>query len=237
MYILVLGGMQWYLKRLNRSRLLVTRPYTQESHIIRTFIFYHARISRVNLKEYIDKHSFVNGLSYKEQLVEYTYESKVNGSRSIIDHFIMSSNMFESIATYKSKHSVDNFSDHSPLIMSLELPTHHERSDPVCRSDMISQCNWDMASTENISLYKAELDELLHDHVDVPWEAIKCKHVNSRVHTNEVDRYHEALIQCCMLASTKSIPSAGKAVNNTKKGSNRMEWLCFWKKRKSNFLA
>ncbi len=42
----------------------------------------------LNLKEYTDKHAFVNGLSYKEQLVEYTYESKVNQSRSIIDHFI-----------------------------------------------------------------------------------------------------------------------------------------------------
>ncbi len=113
-------------------------------------------------------------------------------------------------------HSVDNFSDHSPLIMSSEVTTHHEWSDPVCRSDMIPQCNWDMTPTENISLYKIELDKLLHD-LDVPWEAIKCKHINSRVHTTEIDRYHKALIQCCMLASKKSIPSAGKAVNNTKK--------------------
>ena len=44
--------------------------------------------------------------------MDFTHESMVNGSRSVIDHFLLSQNLSTSVVKYWANHAVDNFSDH-----------------------------------------------------------------------------------------------------------------------------
>ena len=54
--------------------------------------------------------------------IDFTYESKVNGERSILDHFIVPENVFPLITKDSVLHDVDNFSDHSPIALSVDIP-------------------------------------------------------------------------------------------------------------------
>ena len=54
-------------------------------------------------------------ISHVTDEVDFSFESKGNGKRSIIDHFIVLDNMFFLINDYYVTNDVDNFSDHSPI--------------------------------------------------------------------------------------------------------------------------
>ena len=53
--------------------------------------------------------------------IDYTYESKINGDRSLIDHICISDNIFHAINEYKVLHHSNNLSDHSAVILSLDI--------------------------------------------------------------------------------------------------------------------
>lgn len=72
------------------------------------------------LLAFIENEGLKAGLRYSLSRVDYTFESKANGERSLIDHFVMSDNVFESMNMYKVIHEGDNLSDHSVLCMALE---------------------------------------------------------------------------------------------------------------------
>ncbi len=56
----------------------------------------------------------------------YTYESKSNGSRSCIDHFIVSDGLSNSIERCFVSHDGDNLSDHSFVTLSLALNVEYD---------------------------------------------------------------------------------------------------------------
>ena len=53
--------------------------------------------------------------------IDFTYENKVNGERSVLDHFIVPENVFPLITKHSVLHDVDNFSDHSPIPLSIDI--------------------------------------------------------------------------------------------------------------------
>ena len=57
-------------------------------------------------KEFLDKDNLVNCINHVLSDLAFTYESKVDGERSVLDHFI--------VPKYSVLHDVDNRSDHYP---------------------------------------------------------------------------------------------------------------------------
>ena len=57
-------------------------------------------------KEFLDKENLVNCINHVLSDIDFTYESKVDGERSVLDLFI--------VPKYSVLHDVDNRSDHSP---------------------------------------------------------------------------------------------------------------------------
>ena len=53
--------------------------------------------------------------------VDYTFESKIDQTRSTIDHFIVSDNVFRDVTTIFCDHNVHNLSDHSSLGITLNV--------------------------------------------------------------------------------------------------------------------
>ena len=60
----------------------------------------------------MDKEHIHCGLEYSKSSVDFTFESKSSGSRSIIDHFLLSETLIKKVLLYESVHDNDNFSDH-----------------------------------------------------------------------------------------------------------------------------
>lgn len=68
-----------------------------------------------DLLEYMHENTMTSWLNAGKCDVDYTCENRSNGARSLIDHFILSSNLAHLITTASVKHSGDNLSDHSAI--------------------------------------------------------------------------------------------------------------------------
>ena len=85
--------------------------------------------------------------------VDYAFESKIDQTRSTIDHF----NVFPDVTTILCDHNVHNLSDHSSLGITLNVN--------VSYIEYIQEDNdkllWSNACDAHIERYKHELDTLL----------------------------------------------------------------------------
>ena len=75
-----------------------------------------------NFEELIEKENLVDCMNHVLSDIDFTFENKVNGERSILDHFIVPKNVFPLITKQSVLHDVDNFSDHSPITLSVDIP-------------------------------------------------------------------------------------------------------------------
>ncbi len=148
--------------------------------------------------------SLRRGLDYQDKNVDYTYESKMNGDRSLIDHFLVTDNLFNNMKRYEVVHDGDNLSDHSVLCMvldSVNLSYEHVTNEFTCKP------RWSDASLENIQEYQHCLDAQLSPDL-IPWEAINCVDYFCEKHGSEIQTFHDNIIHACLDASTMTIPKS-----------------------------
>ena len=98
--------------------------------------------------------------------VQYSFTSPVNHSGHVIDHFIVSSNLFNSISCYFSLHDGDNVSQHSPIVLKLGIDAVYLAE---TERTFAPHAKWDGASHEDLCEYSRSLDVHLQN-VLVPWD-------------------------------------------------------------------
>lgn len=137
--------------------------------------------------------------------IEYTHMSKANGSKSHIDHFLVSENLAMLITDYGVAHEGDNMSDHSPVSLVLNIPvTYGETIGSQGFSS--SKCEWDKATLIDIGNYKCSLDHKLAS-VIVPENALACTDPFCNEHQADIQRFHDAIVSACIQAGKQSIPN------------------------------
>ena len=55
----------------------------------------------------------------------FSYESKINGDRSLLDHFLVSDNTFYAITEYTSLHHGQNLSDNNAFRLVLDIDVNY----------------------------------------------------------------------------------------------------------------
>ena len=93
-----------------------------------------------NIVEFLEKENLINCMNHVLFDIDFTYESKVDGERPILDHFIVPENVFPFITKLSVLHDVDNFSAHSPIALSVDIPINYTHVKHTCISLGIS---WD----------------------------------------------------------------------------------------------
>ena len=139
--------------------------------------------------------------------VTFTFESKINGSRSIIDHFIISESLINSVEKYYDKHDIDNLSDHYPICMSLNVQIERSPSESYVSNN--SKLLWEKATELQIVNYKNMLDLKLSE-IQIPMEAIQCKNVFCEKHCNDIVSFHDDIINAYIMSSFCNIPVSSK---------------------------
>jgi hypothetical protein len=61
------------------------------------------------------------GLEHSIAEINYTSESKINGSRSLINHVCVSGNLFDLITNYSVQNDVENMSNHNAIMLKLDI--------------------------------------------------------------------------------------------------------------------
>ena len=184
------------------------------------------------LNDFLDKECLKPVIRHSSNKVDYTYESKVSGERSTLDHFLISENLFDLVAHYTVKHDGDNLSDHSPVCLRLTIPVYYtdESDEPSgCR---LPYFKWTEASDEDKVKYAENLDRLL-DHIRIPREALVCDDPHCTEHTELLRDFHDSVTEACVKAAASSIPvSHGQSKNCVPGWNSHVEGLreqaIFW---------
>ena len=141
--------------------------------------------------------------------VKYTYENESTCAESILDHFIISENLYETILEYRSVHDGHNLSDHAPIMIKLDI-------NMVKLTDKVPRCygkrpQWNLANEADIGHYKTVLHDMLAK-ISMPMQALYCNDIACKQHYTVIDTYYESIIDACLKASDMCIPSTKKRV-------------------------
>ena len=145
------------------------------------------------LKDFMSDETLKCGIFHKYSNVIYSFESKIDGRRSLIDHFMVTENIFDKIVSYDSDICVDNLSDHIPVCLHLDiaLSTSH------CVQGKKKVCiNWKKVTDRDKLSYKQELDCILEE-VPLPVDVFNC---NSIDHNRQLQGFYDNIICACVTA-------------------------------------
>lgn len=148
--------------------------------------------------------------------IDYTYESAVNGSRSILDHILVSDNIFCDVADYYVSHSLDNLSDHSPVLLKIKIAVDYLKYFKGTKCASVKY-NWKGANIEQINNYKACVDNFM------------SLYHNSQ---DSVSYQYNAIVKACVSATEICIPKVKlgrrRIYNWNAKVKRKRQTAMFW---------
>ena len=155
-----------------------------------------------------------------------------SGSRSLIDHILISYNIRDCVKSCNSIDSVENNSDHIAINIELDINCDYFASSEISH---LPRPAWYKASIEDTNKYKKELDCLLNE-IQYPGDLFLCRNVDCKEHLEKIECFHDNIISACLKAGKKALPHTGKKKsreNNKKAGWNeycrdKKEIALFW---------
>jgi len=160
------------------------------------------------LKEFCDSLGLRLCLSSPNSSIDFTYYNEASGSHSILDHFIVSENLFHSIESYSCLHRGDNLSDHVPVCLRLNLSVCYLSQPPESHAPRPS---WARVTAEQIAAYRHHIRDSLSD-IHVPFEVFACNMFECEdvEHRNKIDEYYLALVEAIISATRSCVPTCRK---------------------------
>ena len=157
-----------------------------------------------SLISFVEQENLNFGIHSSKCDVKYSYVSKMNGLKSLIDHFIMSENTFSNIKNIYAYDDGDNLSDHIVICMKLDIDMNY--SNECMNKTKPNRVYWDKATDDDIHNYQMVLDENL-TYIKIPSEALNCNDLLCIKHKNEIEVLCQSIIDSCIDASKRTIPN------------------------------
>ena len=155
------------------------------------------------LHEFCDRESLTMCVNHPSSNIDYTYES-FSGSRSTLDHFIVSHNLSDSVLSYKVLHDGDNLSDHRAIQLCLDINVQQHSND---MKQFSPHPLWRRATDDQINNYKLTLVMLLKC-ISLPQQLLLCKNKLCDKHKDEINRYYDDIVSACVIATQRCIPNS-----------------------------
>ena len=140
-----------------------------------------------------------------EEGFSHTFESKSDGTRSNIDHFLLTNNLHVNVVKYKVIHDGHNLSDHCPISISLSLTGEQDRVLQALPLKQGTRLSWDKTTEDNVKAYQCELNNLLAQ-IHVPVDTVICDNLQCKDHQEEIQMYYDNIMNSCLIAGDKCIP-------------------------------
>ena len=111
------------------------------------------------IKRFVTDESFYFAHEHPTSNIEYSYFNTTYNTFSIIDHFIVTKHLYDSIVKHYSLcDEVDNQSDHCPIVLSLNIDVSQTIHSPTVHR---SRKQWNRASESDKTIYRNVLDNCL----------------------------------------------------------------------------
>ena len=177
------------------------------------------------LLEFVERENFYLALKNSNSSVTHTHESL-----STIDHFMVTPNLSDFITKYETLETVNNFSDHIPIIMHMNIDIEYLQTTKRSISPSIS---WTQCTKEEISKYQGGIDEQL-DKIELDFEVFACRDTKCGIHTEQIRIWYNTIVNILLDSSKTSLPITGnKQKPKTIPGWNeyvkpKLETSLFW---------
>ena len=168
------------------------------------------------VKEFITASDLCACLDHTIADIDYTYESHSNGCKSLLDHILVSNNVFADIKRYSTLPSVDNLSDHDALICVLKCDV---TSIPRIERKFKEKAAWYKATSRDIAKYKNRLDTLLSE-ITLDNDFLTCDNISCVNHRNDISTLLANITDCFLEAESECIPQTGGISNHRIPGWN-----------------
>ena len=132
--------------------------------------------------------------------VDYTVDNDTAGRYSLIDHFICSPGLTGSSTAVHILNDGDNISDHLAIMCQLTVAANLYKTKSTTCSHV--KLMWEKA---NLDVYQSGLSTALSS-IELPVDALCCTAPNCQIHYDQLECYHNAIVQCLNTAS-QYIPS------------------------------
>ena len=132
---------------------------------------------------------------------DYIFESKVGRAKSVIDHFILSTSLFDRITSANIRHDILSLSDHIPINIVIDIDIIETVNNYQSQNGSVA---WNSISDDHICTYQDSLNQLLGVIPDCPpCEDMQCK---ESTHRQYIDDMANRIVQACITAAHHSFP-------------------------------
>ena len=153
-----------------------------------------------SLNAFLDVNTFRCGSNHPLSSVSHTFESKVDGSRSTLDHLILTEVLYSGLLKYYDIDTGTNMSDHSALFAEFDIFVNSCDSNDMSQENSRSCLSWSTASENDITLYRAKLEYTLMSSA-APLDALNCSDVGCNVHKVAIESYYNEVCHACIDSS------------------------------------
>ena len=187
------------------------------------------------LTKFMSEEALVCGLSHQCSNVKFSYESKSNHCHSILDHILVSCNLFDKIHNYQCLYEIDNLSDHFPVSMDLEISVDTLNKSVHALDNVTVHINWDKIKQSDILNYQYILDEYLNTSAN-KYDIFHCNdfECTNRKHKHEIQSLYTSIVESCLSAG--NVTFTNKTSETKKQGQKVPGWSVFVKGPKEKAL-
>ena len=154
-------------------------------------------------KRFILQEDLCNSLYLDCANVSHTYKCTRNDTESTLDHFLLSPNMTNFVTSYESLDLHNNFSDHSPIMLKLDVDIE---SFNTVRREFQPNVAWHKCTQTDIQFYQNMLDNILLKEVNPSHEAFRCRDKKCTEHSKFLCDLYDTIIKACNNASKSCLP-------------------------------
>ena len=173
---------------------------------------WNSDISRNNVQtntflSFIEEERLSLCLNFDDARVPYTYHNA--NSYSLIDHFLVTKNLTQYITRYETLDCIDDFSDHVPLKLELNVNINYFKEIP---KSFAQSTAWHKCSMGQKQEFVNTLDRLLLQ-INIQQDAITCNTVNCNMHNDCIRKLYNDIIHFCSEAD-KVLPKTSINTRN-----------------------
>ena len=133
--------------------------------------------------------------------VDYTYNNLHYNSFSRIDHFFLTQHISHCVQNVFVHDCALNMSGHRPLVMKLDCTLARIQETENCAKSKVPPVAWHRLSENEISIYKHNLDRLLHTLPKTDLMSCCGLQCSDEKHKQQIDTLCDSLVKVCLEAN------------------------------------
>ena len=160
------------------------------------------------LSDFIDSLQLAPTHGLLSGILQETYRHASLQASSLIDHFLVSSSLLDSVTSLEIVDDGCNISDHVPLVMLLSLQltvNHHHHAKPTSKGDF-KRLRWDKADLSGY--YDSTYVHL--SVINAPVSLLTCDYVDQDIAEHRIESFYSDIVAALCQSTVLTVP-VGKA--------------------------